>query len=130
LTESCVNESIILAQEIINIKERTRNLLERYTMPYSLLGKCLRKAQIEGHDYSIHYLNLLEQHDNIASHIKFSDVRSIFEIGGDLELTYICCLKTIIISKKFYILIFPLIFMSGHNILRRFMALQFLTTEL
>jgi putative sugar O-methyltransferase len=81
-TESYANESIIYSQEILNIKEKTRNLLNKYTIPYSLLGKCLRKAEVDGHDYSIHYLNLLEQHDNIASRIKFNDAYSIFEIGG------------------------------------------------
>lgn len=81
-TESYANENIIYAQEILNIKERTRNLLEKYTIPYSLLGKCLSKAKIDGHNYSIHYLNLLEQHDNIASRINFNDAYSIFEIGG------------------------------------------------
>ena len=81
-TESYANENIIYAQEILNIKENTRVLLKKYTVPYSLLGKCLRKAEIDGHDYSIHYLNLLEQHDNIASRIKFNDAYSIFEIGG------------------------------------------------
>lgn len=81
-TESYANESITYAQEILNIKEKTRNLLKKYTIPYSLLGKCLRKANIDGHDYSIHYLKVLEQHDNIASRIKFNDAYSIFEIGG------------------------------------------------
>ena len=81
-TESYANESITYAQEILNIKEKTRNLLKKYTIPYSLLGKCLRKVDIDGHDYSIHYLNLLEQHDNIASRIKFNDAYSVFEIGG------------------------------------------------
>ena len=81
-TESYANSNIIYAQEILNSKEKTRNLLKKYTIPYSLLGKCLRNAKIDGHVYSIHYLNLLEQHDNIASHIKFNDAYSIFEIGG------------------------------------------------
>ncbi len=81
-TESYARESIAYAQEILNMKEETRNLLKKYTMPYSLLGNCLRKAKIDGHDYSIHYLNLLEQHDNIAQRIKFNDAYSIFEIGG------------------------------------------------
>jgi putative sugar O-methyltransferase len=82
LTESYANESIIYAQEILNIKEKTKYLLKKYIVPYSLLGGCLRKAEIDGHDYSIHYLNLLEQHDNIASRIRFDDAYSIFEIGG------------------------------------------------
>ena len=81
-TELYANESIIYAQEILNIKKKTRDLLKKYTIPYSLLGKCLRKAEIDGRDYSTHYLDLLEQHDSIASHINFNDAYSIFEIGG------------------------------------------------
>lgn len=81
-TEAYANENISYAQEILNMNEKTRNLLEKYTLPYSLLGKCLRKVKIDGHDYSIRYLDLLEQHDNIASRIKFSGACSVFEIGG------------------------------------------------
>jgi putative sugar O-methyltransferase len=81
-TESYAFQNIIYAQEILHLKEKTRNLLKKYTVPYSLLGHCLSKAEIDGHEYSIHYLNLLEQHDNIASRIKFNDAYSIFEIGG------------------------------------------------
>ena len=81
-TESYANECIIYAQEILNRNEKTRNLLKKYTIPYSLLGKCLRKVKIDGYDYSIHYLSLLEQLDSVASHIKFNDACSIFEIGG------------------------------------------------
>ena len=51
-------------------------------MPYSLLGRCQSKVVIDGHDYSIHYLDLLEQHDNIASQIRFNDAHAVFEIGG------------------------------------------------
>ena len=82
VAEANANKSIIYAQELLNKKERTINLLDKYTMPYSLLGNCLKKARIDGHYYSIHYLDLLDQHDNIASSIKFNDARSIFEIGG------------------------------------------------
>ena len=81
-TESYANESVTYAQEILNMREKTRYLLKKYTMPYSLLGSCLLKANIDGHDYSIRYLDLLEHHDNIALRIKFNDAYSIFEIGG------------------------------------------------
>lgn len=81
-TKSFANESIIYAQEMLNLKERNRQILNKYSVPPSLLGNCLRKAKIDGQDYSIHYLSLLEQHDNIASHIDFNKARSIFEIGG------------------------------------------------
>lgn len=81
-TEAYANMNITYIQEILNLKEITRKLLKKYTIPYSLLGNCLNKVEIDGHNYSIHYLNLLEQHHNIASRIKFQDAYAIFEIGG------------------------------------------------
>jgi putative sugar O-methyltransferase len=81
-TESYANTSIVYAQEILNLKEKTRELLKKYNVPYSLLGKCLTKATIDGQDLSVHYLTLLEQQDNIASRINFNEAKSIFEIGG------------------------------------------------
>lgn len=82
LTEARANEAIRYAQEVIRLKEKDRRLLEKYSMPYSLLGQCLTKAEIDGKEYSTHYLSLLEQHDNIASHINFKKAHAIFEIGG------------------------------------------------
>lgn len=81
-TESHACESITYAQEILTTKARTRDLLEKYAIPYSCLGECQKKAEIDGQVYSTHYLDLLEQHDNVASRIRFRDVRSVFEIGG------------------------------------------------
>jgi len=81
-TEGYASETIAYAQEILKVKERTRNLLKKYTIPYSLLGKCLKKASIDGQEYSTHYLNILEQHDNIASRIDFNNAKAVFEIGG------------------------------------------------
>lgn len=82
LTEVRANEAIAYAQEVIQLKEKTGGLLNKYTVPYSLAGECLSKAKVNGRDYAIHYLSLLEQHDNIAAHINFKKVHSIFEIGG------------------------------------------------
>jgi len=65
-TEAYANKSVEYAQEFLKIHKRAKDLINKYTMPYSLLGNCLDKAEIGGHDYSIHYLDLLEQHDNIA----------------------------------------------------------------
>jgi putative sugar O-methyltransferase len=82
LTEAFANLNNVNVQEIINIKEKNRNLLKKYNVPFSLLGNCLRKVKINGHDYSSHYLDLLEQHDNIATRINFKEAYSVFEIGG------------------------------------------------
>ncbi len=81
-TKLYANKSIIYAQEILNLKEKTKELLGKYHIPYSLLGKCSAKAKVNGRDLSIHYLDILEQHNNIAQHINFNEAKSIFEIGG------------------------------------------------
>lgn len=73
-----------MLRKSFNIKERSsgRNLLKKYIMPYSLVGNCLQKVVIAGHEYSIHYLNLLEQHDNVALRVRFNNLHAVFEIGG------------------------------------------------
>jgi putative sugar O-methyltransferase len=76
------NEAMGYTQELLGNSQRVKDLLAKYKMPYSLLGKCMRKVEIDGSQHSVHYINLLEQHDNIASRISFKDLRSIFEIGG------------------------------------------------
>ncbi len=82
LTNNYANANQLYIQEILNIKEKTRYLLEKYKLPYSLLGGCLKKATIDDNEYSTHYLNLLEQHDNLAKFIRFDNAFSVFEIGG------------------------------------------------
>ncbi|MBN2140667.1 MAG: putative sugar O-methyltransferase [Desulfovibrionaceae bacterium] len=81
-TEAWANQSILYTQELLKLHDRAKALLKKYTMPYSLLGNCLKKAELDGHEFSIHYLNLLEQHDNVASRIRFNDAHAVFEIGG------------------------------------------------
>ena len=81
-TQNYAAESIRLTQEILNQKPRVRELLGKYRVPYSLLGGCKLAVEIDGRDYAIHYLNLLEQHDNVAAHIRFDVARTVFEIGG------------------------------------------------
>ena len=81
-TRRYADQNMIYAQEVLNLKGRTHDLLKKYRVPYSLLGNCQTKVKIGGRDHSIHYLNLLEQHDNVSSRVKFSAARSVFEIGG------------------------------------------------
>lgn len=81
-THSFAEETIDYAAEILKLNPRTSSLLENYTIPYSLLGGCMQKANIEGSTYSTHYINLLEQHDNVAKIVDFEKAHSVFEIGG------------------------------------------------
>lgn len=82
LTKSYADKTIQLLEELLNLKPRTKQLLNKYTVPYSLLGECINKIKIDDSEYAIHYLNLLEQHDNLTSYIDFTAIRSVFEIGG------------------------------------------------
>lgn len=82
LTGAYASRNNIFAQEIINIKPKVRELLENFEVPYSLLGECFFKVSRDGREYSVHYLNLLEEHSNIAKYIDFNKVYSVFEIGG------------------------------------------------
>lgn len=81
-TESYARTSLKYAQEILKLKGRTRDLLARYELPSSLLGGAVAKVEIDGQEVSVIYLNLLEQHDNIASRIDFGAAKAVFEIGG------------------------------------------------
>ena len=57
-------------------------LLQRYQVPYSLLGGCVHKVAIDDAELSIHYMNLLSQHDYAAQVVAFDKARSVIEIGG------------------------------------------------
>jgi putative sugar O-methyltransferase len=81
-TESHAKTSLVYAQEVLNLKPRTRDLLKRYVVPYSLLGDCADKATIDGKSYAKLYLCLLDRLDIIASRIDLRGVRTVFEIGG------------------------------------------------
>jgi putative sugar O-methyltransferase len=120
LTSWYANDCIAYAQEILNIKEKTRNLLKKYTVPYSLLGNCLVKVKIDGHDYALHYLNLLEQHDNIASRINFNNAHSIFEIGGGFGINVHLLLENYKNIKKVLYLDIPPNLYIGTQYLKAF----------
>jgi putative sugar O-methyltransferase len=81
-TEAHAKASIAHAEEALNLKPRTRDLLKRYVVPYSLLGDCADKATIDGKSYSKLYLCLLDRLEIITSRIDLRRVRTVFEIGG------------------------------------------------
>lgn len=71
-----------LVQKIIDLNPKINHLLETYKVPYSLLGDCYSKVKVKEEEYSVYYLDLLERHNNIAQHIDFNQINSVFEIGG------------------------------------------------
>lgn len=72
----------ISTRDYFQSSERVKHLLSKYKMPFSLLGSCLAKVEINNEEIAIHYLNLLEQHDNLSKIINFKSIKSVFEIGG------------------------------------------------
>jgi putative sugar O-methyltransferase len=81
-TESYALQTLTYIQEILAQKPAVRELLKRYRLPYSLLGDCSAKIRLDGQSLSIHYLDMLERHHNLAQHVDFSRAGSVFEIGG------------------------------------------------
>ena len=82
LTESYAKKNITYLSEVLNLKGKVQYLIEKYNVPYSLLGECLKKSKIDNQEFSLHYLDLLEQHHNISLRINFKEAKSVFEIGG------------------------------------------------
>ena len=46
LTKNYADESLIYSEEILSLKERTNELIQSYTLPYTLLGNCTKKVRI------------------------------------------------------------------------------------
>jgi len=124
LTESYANLNIIYIQELLNLNDKTRYLLGKYSIPYSILGNCLNKVIIDGKEYSIHYLNLLEQHDNISKMINFKEARSIFEIGGGFGVNVHLLLENYKNIKKVLYLDIPPNLYVGTQYLKAFFGNQ------
>jgi len=81
-TKSIADRLNSITQKFIDSDDKTQSLIENYVIPYSILGGCESKVQVKGQDCALSYINLLEQHDNIARRINFEEANSIFEIGG------------------------------------------------
>ncbi|NMC99180.1 MAG: putative sugar O-methyltransferase [Bacteroidales bacterium] len=120
MTESYANQCIIYAQEILNLNDKPKYLLKKYNVPYSILGNCLNKVKIEDNYHSIHYLNLLEQHDNIAKFIDFKNAFSVFEIGGGFGINIHLLLENYKNIKKVLYLDIPPNLYVGTQYLKAF----------
>ena len=82
IAKGYINQSRIFAQEFLALSPLVKELIAKYKIPYSILGDCFMKVRLDDKVYALHYLNLLEQHHNIAKYINFNKVNSVFEIGG------------------------------------------------
>jgi putative sugar O-methyltransferase len=82
LTRSYERQARQLRNMLVSSDPRVRELLRRYSMPFSLRGGCMDYVQIDGQRISSHYLSLLYQHDCVARHGAFAGFTSMLEIGG------------------------------------------------
>lgn len=57
-------------------------LLAKYRLPDTMQCDCIDHVVVNGTRISRHYLNLLDQHDHIASVFPFKTMRCMMELGG------------------------------------------------
>jgi putative sugar O-methyltransferase len=81
-TEMYAKTGLRYLEQALNLGERPKELLGKYTIPYSLLGECAATIMLNNQEIAVHYLNILDQHDRIANRIAMRSVRSVLEIGG------------------------------------------------
>lgn len=92
---------------IVGANPRVRNLVERYTVPPSLMGGCLDYAEVNGGRIANFYLKSLHQHDVIAQDLPFGEVESLFEIGGGFGAHVHCLVENYPRLKKILYLDIP-----------------------
>lgn len=101
LTRRYYLQALQQTNETIRLNGRTETLLKKYTVPYSVLGGCLNAIMIHDQIVSVHYLELLNQHDAAAQLIDFTRVRSILEIGGGFGANIHLLLANYLNVRKF-----------------------------
>lgn len=82
ITKNLLKEKNELNKLSLLSNPRTHELINTYKIPISTIGGCLETVEINNVSYSLHYLNLLDQHHYLTDHIDFRSIRSVFEIGG------------------------------------------------
>lgn len=120
LTELYAKDMLRYKKENIINNSRTHQLLTKYIIPYSLLGGCLDYIEIEGEKISNHYLNLLEQLDQVSDRINFKDKRSYFEIGGGFGVNVHLILTNFKSVRKIIYLDIPPNLYTGTQYLKTF----------
>ncbi len=120
LTESYAQEMLKFKSENLLNNPRTKQLISKYNIPYSILGGCIDYIDIEGAKISTHYLDLLDQLDNANKYIDFSKAQSIFEIGGGFGANIHLILENFQNIKKIIYLDIPPNLYTGTQYLRTF----------
>ena len=108
LTERYFFQTLKLYKSFFESDTNILNLINNYNIENSTEFDCVFKVNINGKDYSIHYINLLQQLDFAMSKIDYSSVKSMFEIGGGFGATCHLVLNNFKKVRKYlYLDIFP-----------------------
>ena len=86
-TEIYFNQTLELFERILKNDEATLALIKKYNVEDSTEFGCVYKIKIKGREYSLQYLNLLQQIDFALNKINSDIVSTIFEIGGGFGAT-------------------------------------------
>jgi putative sugar O-methyltransferase len=93
LTRAHEAEARRLRGMLLGASPRVRALLERYTVPPSLLGGCVDYVEVDGRKIANYYLQILHHHDGIAAECNFGDISSMLEIGGGFGAHVHCMIE-------------------------------------
>ncbi len=104
ITAGYLNEKKRLEEIIIKSNTNITSLLDKYNLPYSLLGNCEEAANINGKNIAKSYLEALSQHDFISEKANFKNFKSLFEIGGGFGMNLHLLIENYPNLKKFYYL--------------------------
>jgi putative sugar O-methyltransferase len=108
LTEIYFHQTLKLYKRIFESDTNILNLINNYNIEDSIEFDCIYKVNINGKEYSIHYISLLQQLDFAMSKIDIDSANSMFEIGGGFGATCHMVLNNFETVKKYlYLDIFP-----------------------
>ena len=107
LTRAYAQEMITLRGYVYSTAARVADLMDRYTIPYSLAGGCVDFFAYKGQNIAHQYMNLLDTHDKVATCVDFSKARSFFEIGGGFGVNLHLLIENYKNLKKFVYLDIP-----------------------
>lgn len=95
-------------QKVYEKNGTLKNLLQNYSLSNSTSFGCVDKISFNNEEYSCHYLELLNTHNQIAKSIDFNKIFSMFEIGGGFGANVHILLQNYkSIKKIFYLDIVP-----------------------
>lgn len=120
LTREYAQYMVDLRGYVYSTNPQITELLQKYTMPYSMRGGCLDFFEYKGKKIAHHYVNLLLTHDAVRKNVDFSKARSFFEIGGGFGVNLHLLVENYPNLRKFIYLDIPPNLYVGTQYLKSF----------